>query len=281
MPGRDPPRVPGTRVAAVTWQWHRQTQGSTGDTGGTKVTPGRLGGGGRRAVGTGGDRRCDRVAPPWPGCPCFITSSPSSSPSLGTSSPPPPPTPPPPPHIASFIFSFHYSSPFCPISRSWVGKGGFGVGKGGGGSPTGKYGCSAVEEEEEGRGRGGPSSDPPPHLAVLAAFTAPGSAAAPRFVGLGPRDSNFLSLPQQQVWKPPGLPPYRAPQEPPRTPPESPRNPQNPPGPPQNPLRPLRTPEEPQDPSHNPPETPRIHQDPPQNPPGTPIIPQDPPGPLP
>ncbi|XP_031470070.1 nuclear factor 1 X-type isoform X7 [Phasianus colchicus] len=45
-------------------------------------------------------------------------------------------------------------------------------------------------------------------------FTAPGSAATPRFVGLGPRDSNFLSLPQQQVWKPP----YREPQEPPRTP---------------------------------------------------------------
>ena len=99
-----------------------------------------------------------------------------------------------------------------------------------------------MEEEEEGRGRGGPSSDPPPHLAVLAAFTAPGSAAAPRFVGLGPRDSNFLSLPQQQVWKPPGLPPYRAPQDPPRTPPESPRTP---PESSRTPPESLKTPEDP------------------------------------
>lgn len=38
--------------------------------------------------------------------------------------------------------------------------------------------------------------------AFPAAFAASGAAAAPRLVGLGPRDGNFLTLPQQQVGPP-------------------------------------------------------------------------------
>ena len=102
-------------------------------------------------MGTGGDRRCDRVAPPWPGCPCFITSSPSSSPSLGTSSPPPTSHSPPPP-ISPVLFSPSIIPLlFALFPEAGWGRVGLGWVRGGGGSPTGKYGCSAVG----GKGGGG------------------------------------------------------------------------------------------------------------------------------
>ncbi|XP_072776099.1 nuclear factor 1 X-type isoform X3 [Taeniopygia guttata] len=43
-------------------------------------------------------------------------------------------------------------------------------------------------------------SGPPGGAPAAPPFAASGAAAAPRLVGLGPRDGNFLSLPQQQSW---------------------------------------------------------------------------------
>ena len=62
------------------------------------------------------------MAPPWPGCPCFITSSPSSSPSLGTSSPPPTSHSPPPPY-RQFYFLLPLFLSFLPCFQKLGGEG--------------------------------------------------------------------------------------------------------------------------------------------------------------
>ncbi|XP_053907787.1 nuclear factor 1 X-type isoform X3 [Cuculus canorus] len=49
-----------------------------------------------------------------------------------------------------------------------------------------------AEPKAPGGPQGGAAAAPP--------FAASGAAAAPRLVGLGPRDGNFLTLPQQQSW---------------------------------------------------------------------------------
>lgn len=59
-----------------------------------------------------------------------------------------------------------------------------------------------------------PRAEPP----LPAAFAASGAAAAPRLVGLGPRDGNFLTLPQQQVGPPSPWDPPKPLGQPPRTP---------------------------------------------------------------
>ena len=241
MPGRDPPRVPGTRVAAVTWQWHRQTQGSTGDTGGTKVTPGRLGGGGGGLWGqevTGGV-----TGWPPPG-PAARASSPPLHPHRrpwARPRPPPPPTPPPPispvlfsPSIIPLLFALFPEAGWGRVGLGWVR---------GGGSPTGKYGCSAVGGRGGGgEGEGGSILRSPPsprcprsiHSARLRRCPPLCRPRTPRQQLSEPAPAAGMETPgASPIPSASGAPqdPPRIPQEPPessRTPPESLKTPEDP-----------------------------------------------------